>query len=167
MRTYEALYIVRPDIEDGEIQTVAKGVETLITTNGGAIVRSEIWGKRRLAYEVKKYTEGCYILVRFTAEPSFVSRLEYHFRLSEAVIRHLITYFDEKTLKLEAEQMRRREEEMRAGAEDMRRREERAGRRRYDDDDDDDDDDVTAPVAGPRRRRHPDADSSDGDDDDE
>ena len=56
MRTYEALYIVRPDVEDEQIQTIAKEVETLVTEEGGAIVRSEIWGKRRLAYDVKQFS---------------------------------------------------------------------------------------------------------------
>jgi small subunit ribosomal protein S6 len=62
LRTYEALYIIRPDRPDDEVQTVAKQVESLVTNNGGAIVRSEIWGKRRLAYEVNHFTEGSYVL---------------------------------------------------------------------------------------------------------
>ena len=116
MRTYEALYIVRLDIGEDEIQTVATQVESLVTDNGGTIVRSETWGKRRLAYEVKGYTEGCYVLLRFQAEPTFIARLEEHFRLSEAVIRSLVVHFDERTLRKEERQAERREEEIRASA---------------------------------------------------
>ena len=140
MRTYEALYIVRPDLKDDEIQTVAKEVETLITTNGGTIVRSETWGKRKLAYEVKKYTEGVYILVRFESTADFAARLETHFRLSENIIRDLIVYFDPQTLRLEEEQKQRVEAEIRASAARERNRE-----------DDDDDDDDRRPSRGRRR----------------
>lgn len=111
LRTYEALYIIRPDISDDEIQTVAQKVETLVTDNEGSIVRSEVWGKRRLAYEVKTFTEGCYVLLRFQAPPQLIARLEASFRLNEQVIRNLIVHFDDHTLRLEEEQARRKEEE--------------------------------------------------------
>ncbi len=144
MRTYEALYIVTPEMEDDAVQTVATEVDDLITSNSGAIVRSEIWGRRKLAYEVKKHTEGSYVLVRFEAEPDFIVKLESYYKLSEAIIRYLVTHFDARTLKLEAEQVRRREEEIKASAQrgqdddddDNRRRRSR----RYDDDDRNEDD---------------------------
>ncbi len=123
MRTYEALYIVKPDLGDDEIQTIAKETEALVTDNGGAIVRSETWGKRKLAYKVEQCTEGVYILLRFEAEPTFITRLEGYFRLSEAVIRDLVVYFDEKTLRLEAEQQLRVEAEIRASSTARARRE--------------------------------------------
>ena len=145
MKTYEALYIVRPDISDDEIQTVAKGVEGLITDGQGVIVRSEIWGKRKLAYEVKHFTEGCYVLVRFQAPPQVLSKLDGHFRLAEQIIRSLVVKFDDKTLRLEEEQLRRKEAEIQhANA--------RASRGDADGDDDDDE-----PPRG-RRRNHDDDD---------
>lgn len=107
MRTYEALYIIRPDLEDDAVQTVAQGVEKLITGDGGAIVRSEIWGKRRLAYEVKKFSEGVYVLVRFESQQKLVDILERHFRLNDDIIRFLVVHLDKKTLRLETEQQRR------------------------------------------------------------
>ncbi len=128
LRTYEALYIVRPDLKDDEIQTVADGVQGVVTQHGGAIVRSEIWGKRRLAYEVKRFMEGCYVLVRFEAPAEVIKRLENHFRLSDAIIRHLVVHFDEMTLRLEAEQQKRNEEQLKASA--------ARGSRGGDDDDD-------------------------------
>ena len=128
MRTYEALYIVSPELDDDAIQTIAKETEALVVKNEGAIVRSEIWGKRKLAYTVKKFTEGAYILLRFQATPEFIRRLETYFKLSEQIIRYLVVYLDEHTLKLEALQQKRKEDEMRSG-----------GRRDNDDDDDDGD----------------------------
>jgi len=153
LRTYEALYIVMPDVEDDGIQTVDKAVQSLITESGGSIVRSEIWGKRKLAYTVKKQTEGTYILVRFEAEPDFIAKLEQWYRLSEAVLRYQVVHFDEHTLRIEAEQQRRREEDLRNSAASASRRDDddeddgpRRPRRRYEDDDEDD-----APRR-PRRR---------------
>lgn len=139
MRTYEALYIIRPDVAEDEIQTIAKEVETLLTDNGGTIVRSEIWGKRKLAYSVKHFTDGVYVLMRFEANAEFIKRLEQHYRLSEAVIRFLITYFDEQTLRLETEQQRRVKAEIERSAASPRRDDDRekVGARRGNDDDDD------------------------------
>ena len=116
LRTYEALYIVRPDLEDEEVETVSKAVESLVTEQGGAILQSEIWGKRRLAYNVEKFVEGRYVLLRFEADATFVARLKEYFRLADAVIRHLVTHFDEKTLRLEASQKERKEAELRKTA---------------------------------------------------
>ncbi|MFM1919578.1 MAG: hypothetical protein RLZZ303_1212 [Candidatus Hydrogenedentota bacterium] len=116
MRTYEALYIITPEADDAGIQTIAKGVEDLVTENGGVIVRSEIWGRRRLAYTVKKFTEGCFVLLRFDADQEFIAKLELHFRLSEQIFRHLVVHFDERTLKLELEQQKRDVELARSAA---------------------------------------------------
>lgn len=107
MRTYEALFIIHPEQGEDEVQTIAKEVEGLITGDGGSIVRSEIWGKRRLAYEVERQNEGTYVLIRFESDPGFNLKLEGYFRLSETIIRSLVVLFDEKTLRLEAEQERR------------------------------------------------------------
>jgi small subunit ribosomal protein S6 len=158
LRTYEALYIVIPELEDDGVQTVARDVENLVTQNGGSIVRSEIWGKRKLAYEVKKHTEGYYILLRFEADADFIARLENYFRLSEAIFRFLIVHFDEHTLRLEAEQEIRREEDV--------RRSSSSGRAGRDDDDDDEKEDEKRIRASSRRRRRDD-DDDDQDDDDE
>ena len=112
MRTYEALYIVRPELSDEETQTISKEVEQLVVDNGGTIVRSETWGKRRLAFEIDKLNEGIYILLRFECQQEVVEKLEKFYRLNEQVMRSLVTYFDEKTLRLEAEQEKRKEEDL-------------------------------------------------------
>jgi small subunit ribosomal protein S6 len=126
LRTYEALYIVSPEVAEDDIQTVVKDVDDLVTKHEGTIVRSEIWGKRKLAYSVKQQTEGIYVLLRFTASQEFIARMTTYFRLSETIIRFLITHFDEPTLRLEAEQQRRKEEDVRQGV---------GGKDRDDDDD--------------------------------
>jgi len=110
LRTYEALFIVSPEVEDDGIQAIARETENLVVKGGGSIVRSEVWGRRRLAYKVKKLTEGVYILIRFQSSPNFIARLENYFRLNEQIIRHIVVYFDEKALRLEEEQERRRQQ---------------------------------------------------------
>lgn len=107
MRTYEALYIVQPNATDDEVQTIDTGVQRLITEGGGSIVRSEIWGKRRLAYEVKRFQEGIFILVRFQCGPDFIAKLKQYFKLTDDIIRELVVHYDEQTLKLEVEQAER------------------------------------------------------------
>ena len=149
LRTYETLYIVKPDLTDEEVQVIADDVIAQISAAGGEIVKAETWGKRRLAYEVQKCSEGHYVLVRFTATPDFVARLENHFRLTDTIIRFLLVHFDERTLRLEASQKKRKEAEIR-----------NAVPRR----DDDDDDDGDEPVHSRSRRYSDDDDSEDLDD---
>ena len=109
MRTYEALFILQPELAEDAAQTIATEVESLITDNGGAIVRSEIWGKRRLAFEVEGHSEGIYVLIRFESDPAFQQKLEQSFRLNESMIRFIVVLFDDKTLRLEIEQAKRNE----------------------------------------------------------
>lgn len=107
MRIYETIYIIQPEASEDEVEKVAQSVESLITEAGGAIVNTDVWGKRRLAYEVKGFHEGIYILIRFECNPEFPKKLEDALKLNESVIRYLVIYFDDKTLRLETEQARR------------------------------------------------------------
>ncbi len=107
MRMYEAIYIIQPEASEDEVEKVAQGVESLITEDGGTVVRVDVWGKRRLAYEVKGFHEGIYVLTRFECSPAFPKKLEDMVKLNESVIRYLVVHFDERTLRLEAEQARR------------------------------------------------------------
>lgn len=140
MRTYEALYIISPELDDNAIQTVVADVEHFIKTHGGSIVRSDIWGRRKLAYAIKKHTEGIYVLLRFTANSDFAKRLEQQMKLTESIIRYLILYLDEKTLKLEAEQQRLYEEDLRLSAERRSRRDD--DDEEFDEEEDDEDEDM-------------------------
>jgi len=110
LRTYETLFIVQPNATDEEVEAVTNGVENLVTSDGGVIAERDIWGKRRLAYEVKKFTEGIYVLVRFQSDAEVVQKLENNFKLNDDVIRYLVVHFDPKTLRLEEEQKKRQAE---------------------------------------------------------
>ena len=75
MRDYEVLYIVRADLEDDKVQDIVKRVNTLVEKAGGTVERTNVWGKRKLAYEVKHQKEGSYILQDFQIGPDGLPQL--------------------------------------------------------------------------------------------
>ena len=98
MRDYEVLYIVRADFDDDKVQEVVKRVNTLIERSGGTLERTNLWGKRKLAYEVKHQKEGSYVLQDFQLEPERVPELEAGLKITEEVLRHLIVRKPEKVV---------------------------------------------------------------------
>ena len=96
MRDYEVLYIVRADLDDDKVQDVVKRVNTLIERSGGAADQTSLWGKRKLAYEVKHQKEGSYVLQDFKIEPERIPELEAALKITEEVLRHLIVRKPEK-----------------------------------------------------------------------
>ena len=96
MRDYEVLYIVRADLDDDKVQDAVKRVNTLIQRSGGTTERTNLWGKRKLAYEVKHQKEGAYVLQDFKLDPNRVPELESSLKITEEVLRHLIVRKPEK-----------------------------------------------------------------------
>jgi small subunit ribosomal protein S6 len=90
LRDYEVLYIVRADLEDDKVQDIVKRVNTLIERSGGSLERTNVWGKRKLAYEVKHQKEGSYILQDFQIGQDRLPELEAALKITEEVLRHLI-----------------------------------------------------------------------------
>ncbi|WP_149203434.1 30S ribosomal protein S6 [Actinotalea subterranea] len=87
MRHYEMMVILDPEIEE---RTVAPSLDkylSVVTTAGGTIDKVDIWGRRRLAYEIAKKSEGIYAVVDFTAEPATAKELDRQLGLNEAVLR--------------------------------------------------------------------------------
>jgi small subunit ribosomal protein S6 len=89
-RTYETLYIVRPNLDEDAVDRTVAGVEEYIKGLGGAIVSSEKKGRRRLSYEVDKMRDGYYVLTIFTGKAETVTQIKRMMSLSEDIIRHLI-----------------------------------------------------------------------------
>ena len=96
MRDYEVLYIVKADLEDDKVQDVVKRVNTLIERSGGGAEQTSLWGKRKLAYEVKHQKEGSYVLQDFKITPDRIPELEAALKITEEVLRHLIVRKPEK-----------------------------------------------------------------------
>ena len=96
MRDYEVLYILRADLDDDKVQDAVKRVNTVIERSGGTVERTNLWGKRKLAYEVKHQKEGSYVLQDFQVAPERVPELEAALKITEEVLRHLIVRKPEK-----------------------------------------------------------------------
>jgi small subunit ribosomal protein S6 len=92
---YELLYIVHPDLESS-IDKVTGKIKTSIEKRGGTINYEENWGKRKLAYEIKKNDVGIYVLWFFTAPKKSIAKIEKEIRLTEEIIRYLILTIEEQ-----------------------------------------------------------------------
>jgi small subunit ribosomal protein S6 len=95
MRDYETLYIINPTLEEEANKNVVEKFKTLIQNSGGEVTDINEWGKRKLAYTVKEMNEGYYVLMHFKAEPAVVQDLERVFKITDEVIRYLITKQEE------------------------------------------------------------------------
>ena len=87
MRAYEVMVILDPELEE---RTVAPSLDTylnVVRNDGGVVENVDIWGKRRLAYEINKKSEGIYAVVDLTAEPDAVKELDRQLTLNESVVR--------------------------------------------------------------------------------
>ena len=109
MRTYEILFIVRPDIPEEEIDGLVEPLKGVITAAGGAVDKVDKWGKRRLAYRVRKQREGYYVLLQFSTEKAAdtVKELERRLRVSDAIIKFLTVRIDEELKRLDKLKKRR------------------------------------------------------------
>ena len=76
VRDYELMYIVRPELEDDAVRVAVKSVRALIESHGGEVVKTTLWGKRRLAFEVKRLREGHYVLVVFHLDGAKIAEIE-------------------------------------------------------------------------------------------
>ena len=100
MRKYETIFILDPDLEEGQAQAAIEKVKGIIKQPDGEILKVEDWGKRKLAYEVKKKTKGHYILIHFLGSPALLSELERNFRVMDAVIKFQSVRLDERHVSL-------------------------------------------------------------------
>ena len=87
MRAYEVMVILDPDLEE---RTVAPSIDTylnVVRKDGGTVEKVDVWGRRRLAYEVDKNAEGIYAVIELQAEPATVKELDRQLSLNESVLR--------------------------------------------------------------------------------
>ncbi|MBR4235639.1 MAG: 30S ribosomal protein S6 [Clostridia bacterium] len=91
MNKYEVMYVIDTALEDQARSDVISRFSALVESNGGKVERVDEWGKRRLAYAVNKKTEGYYVLMYISAPSDLPRELERNFKISDAVIRYLVT----------------------------------------------------------------------------
>jgi small subunit ribosomal protein S6 len=90
MRNYEVVLIVHPDLDETALQGVLDRVQGWITGSGGSVDKLDQWGKRRLAYSIRKQREGHYVYLETQMDPAFGTELERNMRLLEPVMRYSI-----------------------------------------------------------------------------
>ena len=91
MNQYEVLYVITPELDEEADKVVMDKFADIITANGGEIEKTEVWGKRRLAYPIDYKTEGYYVLVVFNANPELPRELERNMRNDERIMRYMGT----------------------------------------------------------------------------
>lgn len=95
MRNYETMYILKPHLEEDGVNTLIARFEDVVKNNGGEITKTELWGKRRLAFEVNDTSEGFYVLMTFKSPSSAPQELDRILRIQDDVVRHLVIRKDE------------------------------------------------------------------------
>jgi len=96
MRRYELMLLLRPDLEDDKLQAAVEKVTRAIVNAGGSLSKVSPWGKRRLAYDIKRHREASYFLIHFDIEPSQVREIERGMLISEEILRHLVTVLEDR-----------------------------------------------------------------------
>jgi len=96
MHIYESIFIINPNQTDEETANVITKMQDVVAKHGGEMIKFEDWGKKKLAYEIKKQKRGHYVFFQFKAAPGVVSELERTYKLTDSVIKFL-------TVKLEKE----------------------------------------------------------------
>jgi small subunit ribosomal protein S6 len=107
LREYELMYVVRPDLDEDGLRGAVEAVQGLVEGQGGEVLTTTPWGKRRLAYEIAGLRDGHYVIVEFRGDGGNVKELERALRISDHVIRHMITIAVPKPPEAEGKEGRR------------------------------------------------------------
>ena len=99
-RLYEVMYIVRPDVVDEELDKLIANFESTVTNGGGVVKSSDKWGRRKLAYTVRKFNDGNYVLLTVEANGTVIAELERRLRVTEPVIKFITVRMDEEEKRL-------------------------------------------------------------------
>ena len=94
MRNYELMTIHRPELADEDYRTLVNETEEFLRSRGSTISDTDLWGKRRFAYEIKHLNEGYYSVLKFSADPEVVDDLDRVLSLADLVIRHKIFHLN-------------------------------------------------------------------------
>jgi small subunit ribosomal protein S6 len=98
LNTYETVIIVSASLEDEDIDKILKRYEEFFKNNNVEILEIEKWGRKRMAYHIKKIRTGYYFLIRFKSEGSFVKKFERTLQIDEQILRYLTVRLDKKAL---------------------------------------------------------------------
>ena len=102
MNPYELLLIITPDHDENDAEALTNQVKGIIE-GGGTLLKVDPWGKKRLAYPIRKRSEGYYVLYIFECAPGFVSELNQSLHVIEAILRYMVVQYEDDIDKLKAE----------------------------------------------------------------
>ena len=94
MKKYEVMFIAKP-LEEAEVTPIVAFISNLLTKTGAKIEKVDLWGKRHLAYPVKKQNDGYYVLINFEIEPDAIFEIDRVIKIREEILRHLIVKIGE------------------------------------------------------------------------
>src|SRR5436305_6690847 len=94
-RIYEVVFIIDPDTPDEEIKRLTENLQTIVTDQGGTITKSEVMGRRQLAYQIGRKNEGIYVLFEIEGTGREIAELERRMRVNDQVLRYLTVRVDE------------------------------------------------------------------------
>ena len=124
MRQYEVVYIMDPQLEEAQHNTLVERFQGIVTAQGGEVQHIDRWERRRMAYEIKGRREGYYVVMNFQGAPAVEAELDRVFGITDGILRHLITRMDDRRAaraiaeaKAAAEAKARAQAEARAAAE--------------------------------------------------
>ena len=96
MRKYETFFIIDPDLTEEALTIAGEKLKGIVSANGGAVLTYVPWGKKKLAYPVKKRTQGLYILMEYGGGPELVAELERNMRLDERVLKFITVKLEDR-----------------------------------------------------------------------
>jgi len=96
MRKYESFFIVDPDLSDETNSALDNKVQSIVTSNAGEVLTYVPWGKRKLAYAIRKRTRGLYVLMEYAGGPRLVAELERNLRIDERILKFITVMLEER-----------------------------------------------------------------------
>jgi small subunit ribosomal protein S6 len=100
-RKYELVYVLKPDATEQEVAEMQQQVEAIITRLGGALDKTDVWGRRKLAYEIGRHKDGFYVLHVITGSGELMKEIDRRLKVTEGILRHLVVRVDEHERKAE------------------------------------------------------------------
>ena len=96
MNIYENIVILNASLGDEEIETASGKIKDLITNSGGEILNTEVWGRRKLAYEIKKQKKGFYLFLVFKSPSAAIKKLEDYYKVFDPVVKYMVIKLEKK-----------------------------------------------------------------------
>jgi small subunit ribosomal protein S6 len=115
-RVYEVMYIAMPETTDEDIAKLNEAITALVEKDGGTVAEIEGWGRRRLAYPIRKKTEGYYVLLEIAGSGQEIAELERRFRVNDTIMRYMTVRVDEDRKAADKKQAKRDRKKKRNGS---------------------------------------------------